>query len=183
MPYPLPFPFIPPSRPETRPQFHRLAVLSTPSTWFSQTQTILGFRMNTDGQQDHSVQLVKLSQAQVDHFLLGAEDNRIVTPPHTPPTYTHIHGDMVGSHYLSPSPHHTDRLQSDRLRDSTTSCSSGPSTGAYTTPELDPYSAVRPQEAHCLPTFATLGGTVTHRAYRHRVFPPSTIPRPQTHLY
>ncbi|KAK5663568.1 hypothetical protein OQA88_3999 [Cercophora sp. LCS_1] len=95
--------------------------------------------MSTDGQQDHPVPLVKLLQ--VDHFLLGAEDSRIVTPPHTPPTYPHLHSEMVGSHYLSPGPHHTDRIQSDGLRDSTTSCSSGPSTGAYTTPELDPYSA------------------------------------------
>ena len=49
---------------------------------------------------------------------------------------------MVSTHYLSPGPHHTDRIQADSLRDST-SCSSGASTGAYTTPELDPYSAVR----------------------------------------
>ncbi|KAK0657146.1 hypothetical protein B0T16DRAFT_53028 [Cercophora newfieldiana] len=48
---------------------------------------------------------------------------------------------MVSAHYLSPGPHHTDRIQAGSLRDST-SCSSGASTGAYTTPELDPYSAV-----------------------------------------
>ncbi|KAK3341307.1 hypothetical protein B0T25DRAFT_465074 [Lasiosphaeria hispida] len=57
----------------------------------------------------------------------------------------HIHVDMVSTQYLTPGSHHTDRIQSDALRDS--SSSSGHSTGAYTTPELDPYSAVRLDEA------------------------------------
>lgn len=54
---------------------------------------------------------------------------------------SYIDADMVSTHYLSPSPHHSDHIRADSLRDSS-SCSSGASTGAYTTPELDPYNAV-----------------------------------------
>ncbi|KAK1755239.1 hypothetical protein QBC47DRAFT_383156 [Echria macrotheca] len=94
--------------------------------------------MNADTQQDHHILPVILPPA--DHFALGQQRNSIVTPPHTPPGCLHAHVDMVSTQYLSPGPHHTERLQVDPLRDST-SCSSGPST-AYTTPELDSYSAV-----------------------------------------
>lgn len=107
--------------------------------------------MITDGPQDHHILPITLPQ--VDLFRLGQGFSGIATPPHTPPGRSDTYVDMVSAHYLSPGPHHTDRLQVDGLLDST-SCSSGHSTGAYTTPELDPYSAVCPREGPLLPHVA-----------------------------
>ncbi len=102
--------------------------------------------MDTDSSKDRDLTLADLLD--VDKLGSDSEDstNGVATSPHRPFKRLHIHVDM-STQYLTPGPHHADR--------DSTSCSSGPSTGAYTTPELDPYSAVRADEAACRPPFAT----------------------------
>lgn len=91
--------------------------------------------MNTDSRQDVELLLAGIVPVELDYD--SCDTGSSFTPPRTPLDFAAIHVDMVNAHYLSPGPHH------DTLRDSR-SCSSGPSRGPYTTPELDQYSAVRP---------------------------------------
>jgi hypothetical protein len=50
----------------------------------------------------------------------------------------HIHVDMTSTQYLTPAAHPCERVRTDGLP----VCSSGPPTVAFSSPDLDPYSAV-----------------------------------------
>jgi hypothetical protein len=62
----------------------------------------------------------------------------------------HIHVDMTDTQYLTPAAHHAERAPIDGLP----ICTSGPQSVAYSSPDLDPYSAVGFQPARSLESVA-----------------------------